>query len=141
MQQSGRDYQPEEDFELNGTHGKTHVIESQVLYETDDQWSDCVDLRGYRVVGLIIPAALDAGATTFQLWVSDVEDVPYAVGAACPIINTATGAALDITLGATPGVQAIGAGDLLGVEAFRWVKIYLSASQTGDRTFQWIVKG
>lgn len=141
MDQTEHDYTPYEDYQLHGEAGRTHVIESHVLVAEDDQWSDCVDLAGYRVVGLIIPNALEAGATTFQLWVCDVHDTDYAVGNSSPIINTGTGAPVDITLGATPGTQAIGAEDLLGIGAFRWVKIYLSTSQTADRLFQWIVKG
>ena len=141
MDQETHDYVYPDDFQLPGEAGRTHIIESYVLPAEDDQWSDCVDLAGYRVVGLIIPALLDAGATTFQLWVSAIHDTDYAVGNSSPIVNTGTGVAIDITLGATPGVQAIGVNDLLGVEAFRWVKIYLSRSQTADRAFQWIVKG
>ena len=142
MQQYGEEYNIIDDYQLQGELGRTHVIETQVLYETDDQWSDCVDLMGYRVVGLLVPE-LDAGATTFQLWVSDLDDTDYAQGASHQMIDPSDGSAATIDLGATPGdpPQAVGADALKEVDAFRWVKIYLSRSQTADRTFQWVVKG
>jgi len=143
MDQETHDYVYPDDFQLPGEAGRTHVIEFDLLYETDDQWSECVDLAGYRVVGLIIPDALDAGATTFGIWVCQVDDTDYAIGNSGAIIVPTTGAALAITLGATPGnpPQAIGAEAFAELSAFRWVKLYLDRSQTADRTFYWVVKG
>ena len=143
MDQETHDYVYPDDFQLPGEAGRTHVIEFDLLYETDDQWSECVDLAGYRVVGLFFPDTLDAGATTFGIYVCPIADIDYAIGASGPIIVPTTGAALAIDLGATPGdpPQAVGAEALAELSAFRWVKIYLSRVQTADRTFYWVVKG
>ena len=44
-------------------------------------------------------------------------------------------------LGFTVEATSESADALKELDAFRWVKIYLSRSQTADRTFQWVVKG
>lgn len=129
MQQTNDDYQQTEDFELNGEHRKTHVQPSIITIATDDNDTAPADLRGYGLIGLIVPV-IDAANLTF--YVSEIEGGTYRQ------LYTAGGAAVTVTGGT--GDFAVSASALAGLGAYRWVKIHTSAVQTANRTFKWVLK-
>jgi len=131
MQQSGQDYWVPVDMELTGTRQGTHRDSCQILYETDDSNSDAVDLRGYGLLGLIVPA-LDQGSN-LQFAVADTEDGTYRA------VYGAGGVAVTITLAG--GVAAISTAALAPLAAYRWVKIHATVKQTADAIFIWLLKG
>jgi len=131
MQQSGQDYWVPVDMELTGTRQGTHRDSCQILYETDDENSNAVDLRGYGLLGLIVPA-LDQ-ASDIQFAVADSEAGTYRT------LCTAGGVAVTIALAG--GAAAISTVALAPLAAYRWVKIHTTVEQTADRTFLWMLKG
>jgi len=129
MQQYGRDYQPVEDFELNGIHRKTHRIEDAIIPEDPGTTSNAVDLRGYGLIGLILPTLTNCNLT-FE--VSETEGGTYRA------LNDNLGAAVTIT--AATGNRAIAADDLNPLSAYRWVKLVSNPVQAAARTCHFIVK-
>lgn len=128
MQQYNDDYQQTEDFELNGMHRKTHRIENATI-TAQGTTSNVVDLRGYGLIGLILPA-LTAANLTFL--VSEAEGGTYRV------LNDAAAAAVTITAGA--GDRAIATDGLVPLSAYRWVKVVSSEAQEAERILHFIVK-
>lgn len=128
MQQYNDDYQQTEDFELNGIHRKTHRIED-VIIAAQGTLSNAVDLRGYGLIGLILPTITSANLT-FR--VSETEGGTYRT------LNDATGAAVTIT--ASTGNRAIATDGLFPLCAYRWVKVVSSEAQEAERTLHFIVK-
>ena len=131
MQQSGQDYWVPVNMELSGYRQATHRDSCEILYEVDDDESDAVDLRGYGLLGLIVPDVEQA--SNLQFTVSDTEAGTY-----LPLSN-ADGTAYTITL---PGaVAAISTMDLTPLAAYRWVKVFMTVKQTANREFLWMLKG
>jgi hypothetical protein len=129
MQQYGQDYKRVRDFELPGIMRKTHRIEDCTI-EAQGQTSDAVDLRGYGLIGLILPA-LTACNLTFT--VSETEAGTYRT------VYDDLGAAFTVTAGA--GNRAISTDDLAPISAYRWVRVVSSESQGAERILHFIVKG
>jgi hypothetical protein len=127
MQQWGEDYRLERDYELPGIMRKTHVIEATIA--DDGTESEAIDLRGYSMLGLIVPV-IDAANLTFK--VAEAEGGTYVT------VYDDLGAAFTIT--AAAGSRAISTDDLAALAGYRWVKIVSSETQTADRLFYWVVK-
>ena len=130
MQQSGQDYKQNRDFHLNGMHRKTFLATAIIDYDADPRNASAVDLRGYGLLGLIVPA-IDNAAITF--YVSDTQAGTYVQ------VQNATPAA--VTIAASVGGIAIDSTVLDALKGYRWVKVHTEADQTADRTFLWILKG
>lgn len=139
MDQTQPEYVYPDDYQLFGHVGRTHVIESQIIPAEDDQWSDCVDLAGYRAFGLLIPA-LEAGTTSLTFWVTDEDCTDYAIAGSLQLTDAAQNA-IDINVTAGPGDIALSSDELSCLAGYRFVKLYVDASQTATRTFHWILKG
>lgn len=128
MQQYGEQYKVITDYELQGMLRRTHRIEDCTILNTQTD-SDAVDLRGYGMVGLIIPTITTANLT-FQM--SETRTGTYRT------LYNQDGTVFTIT--AATGNRAISADDLAPLCAYRWVKIISSEAQGGDRVFHFIVK-
>jgi len=130
MLQWQHEYWRPRDYELQGTIRKTHVVPCIITISEDDDDSAAVDLRGYGLVGLIVPT-IDAADLTFYM--SETEAGTYR------LLTDGAGAAVTMTTGA--GALALDTTALAGLSAYRWVKIHTSEVQTADRTFNFILKG
>ena len=129
MQQYGEDYDRVDDYELPGTMRKTHRIEDCTILDTETD-SDGVDLRGYGLIGLIIPTITNS-ALTFE--VSETEGGTYR--------QVQTNALAAFTIAAGTGDIAISADSMAPLCAYRWVKIISAEAQGADRVFHFLVKG
>lgn len=129
MQQHGQDYWVPRDMELPGTRRGTHRIEDCTI-DAQGTDSDAIDLRGYGIIGLILPT-LTACNLTFET--SETEAGTYVP------IHDDTGAAELITAGT--GDRAVAADDLAFLDAYRWIKAISSESQGDERILHFIVKG
>lgn len=128
MEQVEAQYQPYDDFELRGFARRTHRIEDCTI---QNGWaiSDAVDLRGYGMIGLIIPD-LTSADLTFQ--VSETEAGVYRT------VYNADGTIFTLTT--LTGNRAISADDLAPLCAYRWLRIISSEVQGAERIFHFIVK-
>jgi len=131
MLQHGQDYWVPDNMELSGYRQATHRDSCNLLHEVDDEETDAVDLRGYGLLGLIVPAVEQA--SNLQFTVSDTEDGDYLD------LSNADGTAYTIVL--PGGVAAISTVALAPLAAYRWVKIFTTVKQTADREFLWMLKG
>lgn len=129
MQQYGQDYWIPRDFELPGMRRATHRIEDCTIAAQGTD-SDAVDLRGYGIIGLILPT-LTGCNLTFET--SEIEAGTYVP------IHDNTGAAETITAGT--GDRGVAADDLSFLDAYRWIKVISSESQGAERILHFIVKG
>ena len=128
MQQYGEQYDIVDDYELQGMLRRTHRIEDCTILDTETD-SDAVDLRGYGMIGLIVPTITSANLT-FE--VSETEGGTYRA------VTNADGTVFTLTT--TTGDMAISADDLAPLCAYRWVKIISSEAQGADRVFHFVVK-
>jgi len=128
MQQHGQDYWVPVDMELSGYRRGTHRDTATIL--NGGTTSDAVDLRGYGLLGLILPP-LTAGNLTFEA--SDTETGVYVA------VYDALGAAVTIVAGA--GSIAIHSDALAPLAGYRWVKIVSAEDQLAAREIIWILKG
>jgi len=128
MQQSGQDYWVPTNMELTGFRRATHR-DTVTILDTETT-SEAVDLRGYGLLGLILPD-LTAGNLTFEA--SDIEAGPYVA------VHDDLGAPVAIVAGA--GDVAIDTEALAPLAGYRWVKIVSAAAQGADREIIWILKG
>ena len=134
MQQVGQDYTQglltrPGDYELPGLRRATHRIEDCTIAAQGTD-SDAVDLRGYGMIGLIVPTITSANLT-FE--VSETEGGTYRA------LYNADGSVFTLTT--LTGNRAISADDLAPLCAYRWVQIISSESQGAERIFHFIVKG
>jgi len=109
---------------------KTHVVPCTIVNLNGSTTSEAVDLRGYGLIGLIVPT-IDAANVTFL--VSETETGTYRS------LRDGTGAVVTLTTGT--GAIAIDTTALATLSAYRWVKIVTSMGQSADRIFYWILKG
>jgi len=128
MQQSGQDYWVSTNMELTGFRRATHRDTVTILAQGTT--TEAVDLRGYGLLGLILPT-LTAGNLTFEA--SDIEAGTYV--AVCDELGAA------VTIVAGTGDMAIDATALAPLAGYRWVKIVSAAAQGADRAIIWILKG
>ena len=128
MQQSGQDYWVPTNMELTGFRRATHR-DTVTILDTETT-SEAVDLRGYGLLGLILPD-LTAGNLTFEA--SDIETGPYVA------VHDDLGAAVAIMAGA--GDMAIDTEALAPLAGYRWIKIVSAAPQGADREIIWVLKG
>jgi len=133
MLQHGQEYKRPRDYHLQGTMRKTHRIEDAIIPAANGDpgtTSNAVDLRGYGLIGLILPT-LTACNLTFLA--SDTEGGTYA-----PVCD-ALGAPLLVAAGA--GNMALATEELVFLSAYRWVRVVSSVGQGAPRTLHFIVKG
>lgn len=125
-------YIPRDDYELRGMARRTHRIEDCIItVSVDNDDSNAVDLRGYGLLGLIVPELEQA--SNLQFYVSETEAGTYRQ------LTGGNGVAITITLAGV--VAAISTDALAPLGAYRWVKIHTTETQSADRTFIWILKG
>jgi len=88
-----------------------------------------VDLRGYGMIGLIVPTITPANLT---FTVSETQ-----AGAYVTVYNE-DGQAWTLTTAA--GNRAISADDMAPLCAYRWVRVVTSVAQGAQRVFRFVVK-
>lgn len=130
MLQYQHEYKRPRDYELQGTMRKTHVESCAITVSADNDDSAVVDLRGYGLIGLIVPE-LDQGSN-LEFYVSETEGGTYRQ------LTRINGMAVTILL--PGGMSAVATDALSSLAAYRWVKIHTTEVQTLDRTFIWILK-
>ena len=127
MLQYGQDYWVPVDMELTGYRRGTHRDTATIL--SGATTSNAVDLRGYGLLGLILPV-ITVGNITFTA--SDTEAGVYVA------VYNALGAAVTIVAGV--GSIAIHSDVMAQLAGYRWVRI-VAAQQGADREIIWILKG
>jgi len=129
MQQHGQEYKRPRDYHLQGTMRKTHRIEDATI-EIQETISNAVDLRGYGLIGLVLP---DLTNCNLSFQVSNIEAGTYV-----PLCN-AGGITISLVVGA--GDRVLATDDLGALAAYRWVKVVASETQGAERILHFIVKG
>lgn len=110
--------------------GRQYGTTTGVIAQTETT-SAQIDLEGFAVTGLFIPA-IDSANITFE--------AAPASGGTFQAIKDADGNAITITAGT--GNFAVGCDDMAFIDGYRFVKVVASAAQnTAERTFTFSVKG
>jgi hypothetical protein len=128
MEQTRQQYRYTIDYELQGAIRRTHRITNAIIAASGTT-SNAVDLAGFGLIGLLLPALTDCDLT-FQ--VAETETGTYRT-----IYNSDDTV---FTVDAGTGNRAIATDHLAPLSAYRWVRVVSSETQEAERILRFIGK-